>query len=211
MPDRQQLEAQFHERCLNLAAAVSAARGAYPGYFSRGLEQDGAVATAERLVLAQKTIRDLSGTGPDEATGPDGRGGDSRPSVERTLQQGDSPNGKTSPGVAWVGVRRVILARRVDLRPGENRVGQRPADNPLGTRHGAQRPDLDGCWPRGATRATAASGSPSSLSMSPLPPRISLDRRRLTGHPRKPTFRLEPPRKARCTALRVLRCAKMAR
>ena len=54
MTDRQRLEAQFHERCLNLADAVSAARGAYPGYFSRGLEQDGAVATAERLVLAQR-------------------------------------------------------------------------------------------------------------------------------------------------------------
>ena len=51
---RQQLEAQFHERWLNLADAVSAARGAYPGYFSRGVEQDGAVANAERLVLAQR-------------------------------------------------------------------------------------------------------------------------------------------------------------
>ena len=54
MSDRHHLEERFHQRCLNLADAVSAARGAYPGYFSRGLEQDGAVANAERLVLAQR-------------------------------------------------------------------------------------------------------------------------------------------------------------
>lgn len=54
MSDRQHLEERFHQRCLSLADAVSAVRGAYPGYFSRGLDQDGAVANAEKLVLAQR-------------------------------------------------------------------------------------------------------------------------------------------------------------
>ena len=45
------LEERFHQRCLNLADAVTAARGPYPGYFVRGLERDGAVAKVKRLVL----------------------------------------------------------------------------------------------------------------------------------------------------------------
>ena len=44
------LEERFRQRCLNLADAIAAARGPYPGYLLRGIERDGAVATVTRLV-----------------------------------------------------------------------------------------------------------------------------------------------------------------
>ena len=44
------LEERFRQRCLNLADAIAAARGPYPGYLRQGIERDGAVATVTRLV-----------------------------------------------------------------------------------------------------------------------------------------------------------------
>ena len=56
------LEERFHQRCLNLADAVSAATGSYPGYLALGLERNGAVAAVKGLVDRgpSKRFRELS-------------------------------------------------------------------------------------------------------------------------------------------------------